>query len=764
MTESRSSGQARHHLKGAVTIAVSLACFAFVVVEYNLLDSVDRLRSSNPAQVMLVLCLLAGAVVLTYFRFRFVLAAFGFRVRGRTAVLAFSAGHVSNAFLFNVIGQSISRATILSSGGVPANVTVTATYLERVIAAGLLFLLSVIGVWLLFVDFEFRLDKGGAHLLSILGGLAIVMMTTTIVVGRHYRANASILGNLKSLVRFWPVVTLTLAGQGCMVGSYLVALRLVGVDATSIDVIGAILIVMFTASLPISFSGWGIRELSAATALGAANIVPDKAVAAAISIGVLSLVLVLMIGVLAAVLISGNRNSSASEITNTEPIFAADWNRMVPVLLVMGTALLLFYQLHIPLQTGEITVNLGDILAATAVGIFLMNALKYRTLPPLPASAFVGLAGLSIALVFSLSVSLIRFGANDWALMNRGVGWVILLGYVGLGAMVGMIDSRRSLHLVLLAFVIGGCAIATMQLGLLLIGVNGLSFPESVFNWPLRGYAGNANAYGFQLIVILIAALVLWRQQDSPLAGNGLALVVAVLGATIYFTQSRTGYGMLLIVLVSSIVFSPRYVRREISALFGKAILLGAAVLFIIRFSPEILHAFFGNEKHVAIPHNVERRISTRIVDESSENERWESLAEAWRLWLTYPWLGGGLGAFVQNRVTAGREFLVIHCTPLWVLAEMGLAGFVIFSASFFALLKPVGVHFAAVCRSDWTFALVTLMLCFGGANLVHDFFFQRFFWFFLGFYLALIYKDRCQPSSEGGTGRMSETVTGTNA
>jgi hypothetical protein len=87
------------------------------------------------------------------------LRAFGFRADWRSLFLAFAAGNIATHVL-NVIGQSLSRAMVLERAGIPFSVSVLATYIERILAAGVLLVFSLAGVWILFSGITIELDNG----------------------------------------------------------------------------------------------------------------------------------------------------------------------------------------------------------------------------------------------------------------------------------------------------------------------------------------------------------------------------------------------------------------------------------------------------------------------------------------------------------------------------------------------------------------------------------------------------------------------------
>src|SRR5690606_19357125 len=139
-------------------------------------------------------------------------------------VFAFTIGQVSNQLLFNIVGQSLSRAAALNSAGIPFSVSVMATYWERLVAAGLLFLLSIAGAFVLFVDIGIDFQKGGGYLVSLAGGVALVTAVVAATLLRSKDIEINLSGALRFLLRLSPSICLTLVAHGAMLGAYLAVL------------------------------------------------------------------------------------------------------------------------------------------------------------------------------------------------------------------------------------------------------------------------------------------------------------------------------------------------------------------------------------------------------------------------------------------------------------------------------------------------------------------------------------------------------------
>jgi O-antigen ligase len=112
------------------------------------------------------------------------------------------------------------------------------------------------------------------------------------------------------------------------------------------------------------------------------------------------------------------------------------------------------------------------------------------------------------------------------------------------------------------------------------------------------------------------------------------------------------------------------------------------------------------------------------------------SLIAAWNMFLAHPVLGSGLGAFLKEYVSSTGRPLVIHSTPLWLAAEAGIIGLLVFAAPLLRILKgemePARRHDLAALF------LVLAILGFGTMASVHELLYQRPVWLLLGAALAV--------------------------
>ena len=96
--------------------------------------------------------------------------------------------------------------------------------------------------------------------------------------------------------------------------------------------------------------------------------------------------------------------------------------------------------------------------------------------------------------------------------------------------------------------------------------------------------------------------------------------------------------------------------------------------------------------------------------------------------------LGSCLGVFYNiSEKVLGKNF-VIHSTPLLILTEFGIVGFLTFSVFF---LRFNFWLYQSNCNSISLRCLKLVLIVFIVASLFHDLFYQRVFWLVLGVSLA---------------------------
>jgi hypothetical protein len=238
-----------------------------------------------------------------------------------------------------------------------------------------------------------------------------------------------------------------------------------------------------------------------------------------------------------------------------------------------------------------------------------------------------------------------------------------------------------------------------------------------------EGYAGNRNAFAFQLLAA--AALLLGYFEvyaRTGVAGQHVSrrwaavALLAILWAALVWTGSRTGMVvgvvMLLIIL---------FVRPAKAKLLCWSVVT-AALLWVTVWlaAPDLPMQVYSAE--------------------SSNQERWATIVHGFDLWLESPLVGAGLGVFNARSSTWFGYPQVIHSTPLWILAEFGLLGGAVFAWGLFVLGR-YAVQFDKTLPAHRI--LLLLLSAFTIFGLAHEIFFQRIFWLVLGAVLAQPFSSR---------------------
>jgi hypothetical protein len=222
--------------------------------------------------------------------------------------------------------------------------------------------------------------------------------------------------------------------------------------------------------------------------------------------------------------------------------------------------------------------------------------------------------------------------------------------------------------------------------------------------------------------------LVAYRRigHRKPAAWSTLAMAAIVI--MIVMTRSRSGILCLLAAGCVAIAFerldARNLVRAGLMAL-GAVVVLGLALVLVAAIVP-------GLAEWIA-----DRLRSSFVYHDESEEERWSTVWDGIVLWLKYPILGGGLGAYVAQRLAAGINAQVIHNVPIWFMAEFGLVGL----AAYLALIASFVTwgltqldRFSTRHRAKAVLFAVTVFFLMG---LIHDIFYQRAFWFMLGLFVT---------------------------
>ena len=533
----------------------------------------------------------------------------------------------------------------------------------------------------------------------------------------------------------WPQFTnvleisfITLVGRMLVLAAFIISASLLVPGIDYWHLFAAAAITSFAANLPLTIHGWGLRELTAVYTLGQLGVPSSEALAVSILIGMCSTAVILVAMPLALKKTGGPDITRSVSMANAgsggfEIEKAAVW------IIVTAAAVLIFFQVHVPLAGGIINVNLADPFAILALAATVAHAVSVRQLPHWRVAEFNWiLAVFSALLVFAFLRGTLEIGVTQWAFAGRVTGWLMLLGYLSIGYLtvsyMGSHGLRRFAETMVSTAVIVVIVHATMRWldhsGL----VSGLDMPSH-----FEGYAANRNAFAFQLLVcstMLLAYSSLFRRADrhalSLIAASCVddvsnkssaacrvvycprlwlfSLLHGLILVGLVFSASRAG------LIAGSILLATAWVARLADR---RMIALSMVFAIAIWLIPQLGLGGGG--------------IQGPSSGATSDPERWETYIRGSEMWLNSPFFGAGLGVFIERSTEWFNRPLNIHSTPLWMLAELGLLGMGVF---LWGLLKLGRFLYNTGLGSPAHRVIAMLLLVFMIFSLVHEIFYQR--------------------------------------
>ena len=177
------------------------------------------------------------------------------------------------------------------------------------------------------------------------------------------------------------------------------------------------ILVMLGASIPISFAGWGPRELSAGLAFSFLSLDPVVGVTSAAIIGLLSLLTITFnytyLSFKKFLKIDTSFNP-IQEITIPKGVNFISFLTGYIVIILIG------FQIRLPTDIHFITLNLGDPFAIVSSITFLTILMQKKTLNiwkiPYINSGFLCFL---LMIAYGYILGLFTYGGNDWATYNR---------------------------------------------------------------------------------------------------------------------------------------------------------------------------------------------------------------------------------------------------------------------------------------------------------------------------------------------------------
>ncbi len=697
-----------------ITVIITAVIFGANRLDHSILFSI--LNDINLLHLSLASMVIIGVMALSTERFAFINKKFGgndeWLFLHRVNMLSLLYSQIALPLIAQIIGRVTHGTSQQRVYYAPL------TVLEKSIAFTIMLVFGGAAAFLLLN--ENIIPEGLFTALTIMGGAIILAIGTSIYTIFDKDERRALLATMRKITQIgiFHILGLSVLIQlGILVTYTLLALQFVP-DASLTILIGGFAVVVLVTSIPIGFGGWGVREAAAAAVFLALGMPPEIGVVVGLLYGVLHLIIL----TLSVLLLRGRTNTVAVKAPRAHPFEGVDFWPISFFLMMV----LLPFQIRLPMSNGLITLNSVDLLALVIMINFTVIQLLQGQLKTIWADRLMwpGIIGIILLIMYGWLVGWLRFGASEWATVNRLFGLIPVLSYLIAGAAMRRLLSRQMLQkiCIVLAFsIVISLCVKTVVYNI--FGIEGSIF----FNWQhyIHGFIADRNAFSFMGALAAIFLAFNMRHIPADHQINKFAVIlITIIIISILFTGSRSGLGAAIFLVLWLVCCMPKHIPTMIiTSLIVTLIFNG---LNSITNYPDITL--------------VDGRGLSNVL--TFHDERIVSLNIGYALFSEYLIFGAGLGAGLRE------TGLVIHNLYLWILGEMGLVGALLCAPLALAFTRTCwrSIYLPGIRLRDNTNIhgfLLFIIIC-GGFSLLQDVAYQRILWLLVGYMMAqpLLEKD----------------------
>ncbi len=500
------------------------------------------------------------------------------------------------------------------------------------------------------------------------------------------------------------------------------------VSISLLDLIFIFSLVMLISALPISYAGWGVRELSLMILLEPYLIDSSKAISIGLLFGFLSILSLVNIKIINHFIKPKENNHKIKE-NDTINFF-----KFQKVLILVSSFLIIIlinikFEIKIFQMKGGI--NLSDpisiISAITFIVIIFKKKLSYtlKNFIGLWDDKYIGIGILifPFLILYGLIVGYLNFNSNSWALFNRFLGLPIILSYLLTGAFFSIYFSSKILDKYIHSFIITNFVILTFYAFLynyydfdpFFMSAN--EFKNTIFNklgWQISHYNSlllNRNNFCFTIICLTIF-FNFFHSCDVKIKHFYRIFVFFI----IFISGSKTG------IFVYSILVFFAYMKDFI---YFKKIKINLKIISIYLFMLFVIIFIFFQTSFVN--HYIENInfINTFLF---RYDQYQLVINEIFKNFL----FGSGLGWSIHTSENYFGQKLVIHNSLLWIVCEMGLFGFMFICIMMFGFFKSIYLNYRYKYYNKLFISIcfLTTILLF---SILHDISYHRVLWLGIG-------------------------------
>ena len=169
----------------------------------------------------------------------------------------------------------------------------------------------------------------------------------------------------------------------------------------------------------------------------------------------------------------------------------------------------MFFQIHVPTGSGRISVNLADPIVVVGAVLFVLHHVgkgwpQWR-IPGVTRWIAATSAVLALAIVHGWTV----FGWTDWAFVNKGLGWLMLLCYAVTGALIARRAQGAGFARLLQTFAATASRSRRSISGWSCWTSSASICSRGLVERRIAGLSQNPNAFALMLTLVLAALIVL---------------------------------------------------------------------------------------------------------------------------------------------------------------------------------------------------------------------------------------------------------------
>lgn len=423
---------------------------------------------------------------------------------------------------------------------------------------------------------------------------------------------------------------------------------------------------------------------------------------------------------------------------------AISLNRLIILFTLLAAACL---QIQIDLFSTPsypgLRINATDFLLPVSGLLILISILIKKSLFPRfkISGVYLWFASITVILLIALYRGMIHQGElPHWGFYNKVLGWFILMAYFSWGAWLAANATEKTVLYFFKIFIAFSCIVSAI--GSSIIVLQDFNLIPLTVPYPYPGFMANRNAFGL-LVLCATVMLFIFQRGSTPLFSSNFERIFwFILPLAQIEIGSRSGWIVWALQMAVFIYMDRKYFAKKILPFLGAGIFLVTALWSV---HPNFIFKQNQNKQFAAIFGLL--RDFNNISDEEIQGKvfkyRTSDLMRitvgklAIELWTEAPVLGAGLGTVQYEEPRRLHVYLdLVDCTPIWILSETGIVGFIIFSGFFGCVFFRLR-HEIKETDSKTARMMMGILMTFAVMCVLHEILYTRFLWFFLGLTLA---------------------------